>query len=453
MRQRGAQELDRSRGDRRAMQSHLVIDWALRGLILLVLGSVLYYSLSSGVFQPLFRAAEKRQWASFIVRPSVLWALMGTVMLCFRTILWFTYRPYPAAEMDDAPPITVIIPAYNEGAMVAETVASVAAAHYPPEHLEIIVVDDGSTDDTWDHIERAASRFPGLVTTVRFPENRGKRAALAEGFRIGRGEVVVTIDSDSIIDQETLLAIAGPFRNPQVGAVAGKVLVFNRRSGLIPRMLHVRFLLSFDFLRSAQSTYGTVYCCPGALSAYRASAVRAVLPAWMEQKFLGVKCTYGEDRAMTNFILGSGYDTVYQGTAKVRTIVPERYRKLCRMFLRWDRSYIREEIRFVGIVWGRPPVKRMIAALDTIITTMRYPVGYATLALLAVFTFDDPMTFFRFLSGVGIMAMLNMLYYLRMERSWDFLFGIFYAYFSVFALFWIFPYALFTLRSRSWLTR
>jgi hyaluronan synthase len=95
----------------------------------------------------------------------------------------------------------------------------------------------------------------------------------------------------------------------------------------------------------------------------------------------------------------------------------------------------------------------MIAALDTIITTMRYPIGYATLALLAVFTFDDPMTFLRFLSGVGIMAMLNMLYYLRIERSWNFLFGIFYAYFSVFTLFWIFPYALFTLRSRSWLTR
>jgi len=95
----------------------------------------------------------------------------------------------------------------------------------------------------------------------------------------------------------------------------------------------------------------------------------------------------------------------------------------------------------------------MIAAPDTIFTTMRYLIGYATLALLAVFTFDDPMTLLRFLSGVGVMAMLNMLYYLRIERTWDFLFGIFYTDFSVFTLFWIFPCALVTLRPRSWLTR
>ena len=96
-------------------------------------------------------------------------------------------------------------------------------------------------------------------------------------------------------------------------------MVYNRRAGLIPRMLHVRFILSFDFLRSVQSTYGTVYCCPGALSAYRTSVVRDVLPAWLEQKFWGVACTYGEDRSLTNFILKQGYDSVYQNTAVVRS--------------------------------------------------------------------------------------------------------------------------------------
>lgn len=453
MQMQGEQEMYQPRENAQDGKFSFVTDWVLRGAILASLVTLFYFSFSSPVLQPLFHAAEQHKWAHVVIRPSVLWALMGTVMLCFRTLLWFSYRPFPAASMGDAPRLTVIIPAYNEGAMVAKSVASVAGAKYPSDLLEIIVVDDGSTDDTWEHIEQAASRFPGLVTPIRFPKNRGKRAALAEGFGKARGEVLVTIDSDSIIDRETLLEIVGPFRNPNIGAVAGKVMVYNRRSGLIPRMLHVRFLLSFDYLRSVQSTYGTVYCCPGALSAYRASAVREVLPAWMEQRFLGVQCTYGEDRAMTNFILASGYDSVYQATAAVRTVVPERYRKLCKMFLRWDRSYIREEIRFAGIVWKRPPVKRMIAVADAIVTNLRYPIGYATLGLLVVFIVEDPMTLLRFLSGVGIMAMLNMLYYLRSERSWDFVFGIFYAYFSVFALFWIFPYALVSLRSRSWLTR
>jgi len=428
-------------------------DRALRWTILLCLCGLAYFSVSSDLFQPTLQAIQKRHWTRIFVRPSMLWAVMGTVMLGFRTLLWFRYRSYKPADFCGAPSLTVIIPAYNEGAMVGKSVASVASANYPPGRLEIIVVDDGSTDDTWTYIERAAARYPHLVSSIRFPENRGKRAALAEGFLRARGEVVVTIDSDSVIDGETLLAIAGPFRNPRVGAVAGKVVVYNRLSGVIPRMLHVRFILSFDFLRSVQSTYGTVYCCPGALSAYRTAVVRHVLPAWITQTFLGVECTYGEDRSLTNFILKDGYDSVYQNTAVVRTVAPESYRKLCRMYLRWDRSYIREEIRFARIVWSRPPIPRLIAALDMVITNLRYPIGYASLALLTVYSFEDPATILRIMCAIGIMSMLNMLYYLRSERSWDFLFGILYGYFSFFALFWIFPYAALTLRSRSWMTR
>src|SRR6185436_629073 len=145
-------------------------------------------------------------------------------------------------------------------------------------------------------IQKAALRHPGLVTPVRLPANLGKRGALAEGFRRATGEIIVTVDSDSMIERGALLAITGPFRDPRIGAVAGKVAVHNRRAGLIPRMLHVRFVLSFDFLRSAQSFFRTVYCCPGALAAYRMSVVRQVLPQWERQRFLGTECTYGEDR-------------------------------------------------------------------------------------------------------------------------------------------------------------
>jgi len=91
--------------------------------------------------------------------------------------------------------------------------------------------------------------------------------------------------------------------------------------------------------------------------------------------------------------------------------------------------------------------------MDMIITNLRYPIGYATMALLTVYSFDDPATILRIMCAIGIMSMLNMLYYLRSERSWDFLFGIFYGYFSFFTLFWIFPFAALTLRSRSWMTR
>jgi hyaluronan synthase len=337
--------------------------------------------------------------------------------------------------------------------MVEKTIDSVAAAHYPQGRLEIFVIDDGSRDDTWKYISRAAKRHPGLVTTLRFPENRGKRAALATGFRRARGEVLLTIDSDSVIEQDTLLAVAGPFSDAKVGAVAGRVSVYNRREGLIPRMLHVRFILSFDFLRAAESTYRTVYCCPGALAGYRASVVREVLPEWETQTFLGAACTFGEDRALTNYILQAGYDSVYQRSAVVYTIVPTTYRKLTKMLLRWDRSYVREELRLARILWKRPLGALITTMVERTITNLRYPVSYATLAMLLVLIVQDPQILLRVAMSIGIMSMLYTLYYLRSERSLDFVYGIAYAYFAFVSLFWIFPYAVLTARSRSWMTR
>jgi hyaluronan synthase len=412
-----------------------------------------YAALATPLLQPLLDIARRQHWSMLWVRPTVIWITMGMALLFLRTILWLLYRPFAAVRAEEAPPLTVIIPAYNEGAMVEHAIASVAAASYPRGRLQILAVDDGSTDDTWLYIQRAALRHPGLVTPIRLPANLGKRGALAEGFRRASGEIIVTVDSDSVIERGALLAIAGPFRDARIGAVAGKVAVHNRRAGLIPRMLHVRFILSFDYLRSAQSVFRTVYCCPGALAAYRTSVVRQVLPAWERQTFLGAPCTYGEDRALTNDILARGYDTVYQRSAVVHTLVPETYAKLCRMFLRWDRSYIREEFRFARIVWRRPLFPRLLAVYESTITNLRYPVAYASMALWAVNALTDPASLVRMLLAIMVVSFVYVLYYLRSERSWDFVFGILYAYFSFFALTWIFPYAALTVRARGWLTR
>ncbi len=426
---------------------------SLQVILILALGWVLYASVSGEVFQPLWDSLMNRHWPHNILLPSLWWAVMGLLLVGYRTLLWFRYQVFASATHENAPLLTVIIPAYNEGLMVEKTIDSVAAAHYPAGRLEIFVVDDGSRDDTWDYISRAAQRHPGLVTTLRFPDNRGKRAALATGFRRARGEVLLTIDSDSVIEQDTLLAVTGPFSDPRVGAVAGRVSVFNRREGLIPRMLHVRFILSFDFLRAAESTYRTVYCCPGALAGYRTSVVREVLPQWETQTFLGAACTFGEDRALTNYILQAGYDSVYQRSAVVYTIVPTTYWKLSKMLLRWDRSYVREELRLARILWKRPLGALITTLVERTITNLRYPVSFATLAMLLVLIVQDPQILIRVTMSIGIMSMLYTLYYLRSERSLDFVYGIVYAYFAFFSLFWIFPYAVLTARSRSWMTR
>ncbi len=429
------------------------LNWLLRVAIVVSLFLLVWSTIRSNALLPLLAAAQAHRWGGLVVRPSVLWALSGTVLLVLRTLLWFRYRAAPSVGPDEAPLLSVVIPAYNEGSMVQQAIDSVAEARYPRDRVEIFVVDDGSTDDTWEHIQAAAARHPGVVTALRLPKNRGKRAALAEGFAKARGEILITIDSDSTIEPSALLAIVGPFRNPRVGAVAGKVAVLNRGQGLIPRMLAVRFVLTFDLLRAAQSSYGTVYCCPGAFTAYRASLVRTFLDKWTGQTFLGAPCTFGEDRALTNYVLAAGFDTVYQRSAVVHTVVPTTFRRMCKMFLRWDRSYVREEIRYVAILWRRPAHALAMSLLETLVNNLRYPIGWASLALLAAMVPSHPLVLLRLLSAIGIFAGFNMLYYLHSERSVDFVYGILYAYLSFFGLFWIFPYAMVTVRARGWLTR
>jgi hyaluronan synthase len=107
----------------------------------------------------------------------------------------------------------------------------------------------------------------------------------------------------------------------------------------------------------------------------------------------------------------------------------------------------------LGIVWKRPLGPRVISICDRLITNLRYPVHYACLLLLGMTILHHPLSLLRLMIVIGVISALNTLYYLRSERSPDFFYGILYAYYSLFGLFWIFPFAMCTVRSRSWLTR
>ena len=415
--------------------------------------AVVAYFQFHAILPRVLDVAARREGIRLLAYMGILWMVMGFILIVIRTILWIIYRPAAPVSPHEAPRMTVIIPAYDEGAMVLQSIESVIKAEYPQDRLEILVIDDGSRDDTWEHICRAVARYPGRITALRHECNRGKREALALGFSRARGEILVTIDSDSVIERGALLALAGPFRDSRIGALAGKVLVYNRAHGVIPRMLHVRFIIQFDMLRAGESVYRNVYCCPGALAAYRAQAVRTVLERWRTQSFLGSRCTFGEDRAMTNYLLDEGYDALYQRTAVVRTVVPNAYVKLCKMLLRWDRSYVREELRFARIVWGRPWPTRALALYDRVVTDAAIPISLLSLGVVPVVIATRPGIVGPMVTLMGAMSLFQVLYYLRTERSFHFIYGVLYAYYSSIALIWIFPYAVATVRARGWLTR
>ena len=274
----------------------------------------------------------------------------------------------------DLPTLTIIIPAYNEGAMVEHSLYSVARSDYPREKLEIICIDDGSTDDTWEYIDRARQRYPGLIKTIRFPDNRGKKEGLYAGFTQGRGEILVTVDSDSVIEPSALRHLVAPLQQDAgLGAVAGNVRVYNRHASLMGKMQWVRYV-NLDFLRAAQSVYKTVTCTPGSLAAYRRTALVPHLQAWRHQTFLGSPCVHSEDRALTNFVLRHGWYTYYQRTAKVYTIVPETYTGVVNMYLRWERGNVRESFVQLSYLFTRYRSKhRLVPIVEFFLTQLELP--------------------------------------------------------------------------------
>lgn len=430
------------------------LDLLLKILIPLILSVCLVAAIKVGSFNGYLQLLSRKSFGSPLMALGAGFTLAYLAFQLVRTILWWRYKPYPLPS-GPLPRVTIIIPAYNEGAMVEKAVYAAAASDYPAERLEIICIDDGSTDDTWTYLDRARQRHPGLIKAIRFPKNRGKKEALYAGFTRGRGQFFVTIDSDSIIRPDTVRQVIAPMlRDLQVGAVAGNVKVFNRARSLMARMLAVRFVLAFDFLRASQSMYGCVTCTPGALSAYRAQVLRPILGKWRRHTFMGLPANIGEDRALTNFVLRQGYFTVYQRSALVHTVVPETYRGLCRMYLRWDRSNFREnwvQLKFIFSNYRKQ--HWFLPIVDFFITQIEFPLTYLFLGMLLLSFFIYPIVMVKFFAGLGVFTLVWMYYYIHQERDMEFIYGILYTYFAFFFLNWVQPYAFLTVRNDRWLTR
>jgi hyaluronan synthase len=430
------------------------LDLLIKTLVPLGLLVAFWGALQMGSLDNYLRLFSLQTYHKPLVAVGAGYSLAFLLFQAVRTFLWWRYKPYPVPP-GPLPRLTVIIPAYNEGAMVEKAIYSVAASDYPADRLEIICVDDGSRDDTWVYMDRAARRHPGLVQTIRFPKNQGKREALYAGFTRGRGDYFVTVDSDSVIETGTLRQIVAPMlQDPKIGAVAGNVKVYNRTANLVTRMLWVRFVLSFDFLRASQSTYGFVFCTPGALSAYRRTAIWPILEDWRRQTFLGNRCNIGEDRAFTNLVLRQGYFTAYQRSAVVYTTVPETYKGMSRMFLRWDRSNFRESLIQLSFMFSRYRRRhRLLPILDFFVRELEFPLSLVFIPLLLVTICLYPVVLLKVVTAMAVISFILTSYYLATEKDMDFVYGVVYSFYAFLLLKWIKPYAFFTLRNGRWLTR
>jgi cellulose synthase/poly-beta-1,6-N-acetylglucosamine synthase-like glycosyltransferase len=216
-------------------------------------------------------------------------------------------------------PVSVIVPAYNESAGIEAAVRSLVASDHP---VEVIVVDDGSTDGTADLVE--SLRLPG-VRVIR-QENAGKPAALNTGLAAASCELVVMVDGDTVFEPGTVRTLVQPFADPRVGAVSGNAKVVNR-GGLLGRWQHIEYVIGFNLDRRLFDLAQCMPTVPGAVGAFRR---RALLDLG------GVSdVTLAEDTDLTMALCRDGWRVVYEEGAVAWTEAPASLNALWRQRYRW----------------------------------------------------------------------------------------------------------------------
>ena len=318
----------------------------------------------------------------------MLYSVVVSGYVLSRFALAAAYRLPADAGLE--PTVAVIVPAFNEGAAVARTIQACMALDYPLDKREVICVNDGSTDDTLEHMRQAANAYPaGSVTCLDLGSNQGKRAAMAAGVRATSAEILVFVDSDSMPARDGVRRLVQGFADPRVGAVAGLTHARNAEVNALTRMQAARYFVSYQLLKAGESVLGAVSCCSGCFAAYRPEAVQPVLDAWERQRFLGTLCTYGDDRSLTGMVLRDGWITRYDASAEAWTDVPDAYRKFFRQQLRWKKSWAREGPRLLVHLWRRRPAAFPFALVGTAVSFVSpFVLGYnllwapATTALL-----------------------------------------------------------------------
>ena len=286
--------------------------------------------------------------------------------------------PDPAPGPASWPAVDVVIPCFNEDPSLLEACCRSVAAQDYPGPMQVWLVDDGSRNR--DALLAVYERWDAHGWSVRLQDaNTGKRAAQDEAVRRGSGELVVLMDSDTVLAPDAVRQAAARFGDDRVGAVSGSVGVLNAPANLLTRLIHHRYRLRFQVERPAQGFFTSLLCCSGPFAVYRRSLLAGLWPRYLSQRFAGVPCTTGDDLHLTNLILATGRQVLFEPRAIASTSVPRSLRLYLRQQLRWNRSFYRElRWTFAGIRSRHPYL-----ALDVLARALLPLLMAAALVLLA----------------------------------------------------------------------
>lgn len=239
------------------------------------------------------------------------------------------------------PGITMLVAAYNEAASIEDTLVSISQQKYPGK-LQVIVINDGSQDETAEIVRTAESRFPWL-TLLDLKQNAGKAHALNEGLKLAEHDLVITVDADSYLHRVALINIVERYvaDPPNTRAVAGKILVRNSRTNLLTKTQEWDYFLGISATKRLQSLYQGTLVAQGAFSIYDRNALIEV-GGWPE-------CV-GEDIVLTWALLNAGYRIGHCEDACLFTNAPTTLKVFVKQRQRWARGMIEAFIKHPSIL-------------------------------------------------------------------------------------------------------
>ena len=385
-----------------------------------------------------------------------LYSIIAAVFLLSRYLFGALYKPMPI-DTKYTPGVTIIIPCFNEEEWIQRTILSCINQDYPIDKLEVIVVDDCSNDKSVEKIKeiieqlKKEERFD-VEKRLRYivqENNMGKREALCTGVLNAKHELVVFVDSDSFLDPFAIINLVQPFKDPKMGGVSGRTDVANTYTNTLTKMQSVRYYIAFRIMKAAEAYFDSVTCLSGPLSCYKKQIIIDNMEAWRNQKFLGQRATFGDDRAMTNFVL-SKYRTSYQDTAICSTIVPNKYKVFLKQQMRWKRSWLRESIIAGKFMWKKEPFMSLFFYIGLLVPLAAPIVVVYNLIYVPIVHNVFPTTF---LVGVLMMALMMSFAQMFFRKSTTWIFGILFCLYYEAVLLWQMPIAWVTFWKSTWGTR
>ncbi len=305
------------------------------------------------------------------------------------------------------PEVAVIVPAYNEAVGIERAVRSLAASDYP--NLDVVVVDDGSKDET---AEIVAGLGLERVRLIR-QDNGGKASALTTGIAHFRAEVLVMVDGDTLFEADTIRKLVAPLIDPTVGAVSGNTKVGNRKT-MLGRWQHIEYVMGFNLDRRMYEVLQCTPTVPGAIGAFRRDVLEAVggVPG----------DTLAEDTDLTLAIGRTGARVVYAEDARAWTEAPSTLSALWRQRYRWSFGTMQAVWKHRGAVLSKDPKDRRIGrrALPYMFTfQILLPILAPVIDLYAMYgiLFSDPGRTVGFWVAFNAVQLLIAIYGFRLDRE------------------------------------